>query len=503
MTRKACLDTAAWVLLAALARGDVKLPAIVSDGMVLQRDAAVPIWGWADPDEEITVRIAGATKTTRAAADGKWMVHLDPLPAGGPHVLEIAGKDTHAIQDVLVGEVWLGSGQSNMAMGVRLCANAETEMAAANYPRIRSFREESGPSEEMQSVGTGHWAVCTPETVGTYSGTLYFFGRELQRALDVPIGLINSSLGGTPIQSWTSEEAQRACPELEPFLALALDRRETFDPDEETKLFERRLARWEKDKVRAAEKGKKPRGKPPDPVEGYARRGDLGWLFNAKIAPLIPYGIRGVLWYQGESNSLPDVAPYYRYQLPLLVKDWRARWGQADLPFAWVQLPNFARHKVDRPTVREAERRALSLPRTGMAVTIDVGDPLEIHPANKQDVGGRLALWALGAVYGKEVAISGPLFTSFETRASEIVLHFAHVDGGLRARDGDLRTFEVRGAEGDWHPASARIDGETVIVSSPEIAQPIAARYAWENDPDCNLFNGAGLPASPFTTVED
>ncbi len=481
------------------ALADVKLPAIFSDHLVLQRDAAVPVWGWAEPGEEVSVALGAQAKTTKADANGKWSVKLEPLAAGEGLTLTVKGKNTLTVQDVLVGEVWLGSGQSNMAMTVKGALNFEQEKSAANFPKIRMFTVKSGAAATVQDDCQGRWEVCSPETVGAFSATLFFCGREIHRALGVPVGLINSSVGGTPIESWISAEAQQASPELKAFFELQQKSEKLFDPVKAKAVYEKQLAAWKESAKQARAENQAPRPAPRDPVALRARKGNVGGLFNGKIAPLIPYAIRGVLWYQGEANSTSEKAPFYQYQLPLLVKDWRARWG-ADFPFAWAQLPNFDGGARDWPTVREAMLKTLALPKTGMGINIDIGEAKDIHPRNKQEAGRRLALWALGAVHGKQGATSGPLPAGHEIRGGTVVLKFLHTDGGLMAKEGGLRGFVIAGEDKIWKPAQARIDGGQVIVSHPEIPQPRAVRYAWENNPVGNLYNGAGLPASPFRT---
>jgi sialate O-acetylesterase len=387
-----------------------------------------------------------------------------------------------------------------MAMTVNRAKDFEQEQAAANLPRIRVFKEESSAADTAQTVGKGQWLVCTPETVGGFSAALFFFGREVHRELGVPVGLINSSVGGTPIESWIAPEVQRASPELKEFFAAEGKASQPVAPEAAKQKYERDLAQWESDAKQArAQKQKAPR-KPQDPSAVVVRKGNVGGLFNGKIAPLIPYAIRGALWYQGEANSLPAKAPFYEAQLRLLVTDWRARWGN-EFPFAWAQLPNFGGPGRDWPAVREAMLKALALPQTGMGINIDIGEEKNIHPANKQEVGRRLSLWALGTVYGRKVpATSGPLPAGHEVRGGEVVLRFTHTDGGLVAKGGALQGFVVAGEDRQWQPAVARIAGGTVVVSCPEVPKPVAARYAWENFPTCNLYNGAGLPATPFRT---
>jgi sialate O-acetylesterase len=490
-------------LVAAEAQSAVKLSPVFSDHMVLQRDVQIPVWGWADPQESVTVEFQGQSKSAAADASGKWMVRLDPLPANAkPAVLKARsakGGDAVEVTDVLVGEVWLGSGQSNMAMTVDRAKDFEQESAAANHPLIRMFTERSSGAFEPQAKAAGDWVVCTPQSVGKFSATLYFFGREIQRDLRVPVGLINSSVGGTPIESWIALDAQKSSKELEPLVSTLVKDEAAFDEAKAKAEYEKNLERWEKQVEKAkAENRPRPR-KPTDPVATRSRRGGPGGLFNGKIAPLIPYAIRGVLWYQGEANSVPSKASYYQFQLPLLVTDWRQRWG-SELPFAWAQLPNFGGPGRDWPTVREAMLKTLKLPRTGMGINIDIGEEKDIHPKNKQDVGKRLAMWALAAVYQRpNVAASGPLPAGHEFRGREAVVTFKHSDGGLKA-DGDVQGFQLAGKDQQWKPASARIDGDKVIVTSPDVEQPVAVRYAWSNFPTCNLKNGAELPATPFRT---
>lgn len=480
-------------------RADVRLSNLFSDHMVLQTGVEAPIWGWADPGEDVTVSINGITAKTTTGSDGKWQAKLAKLTAGGPHTLEVAGKNKLSIDDVLIGEVWLGSGQSNMAMTVNRAKDFEQEAAAAKFPQIRMFIEISRAATKPNAEAQGQWFVCSPDTVARFSATGYFFCRELHKELGVPVGFINSSVGGTPIESWISPEAQAASVELKPFFEAT--KGEDVDPAAAKAKYAQDLEKYQKASKAAKASGKAVGKKPQDPAVVRERKGNVGGLYNGKIAPLVPYAIRGMLWYQGEANSVPAKAPFYQYQLPLLIKDWRARWGY-DFPVAWVQLPNFGGPGRDWPTVREAMLKTLAVPKTGMAITIDVGEEKDIHPKNKQDVGKRLAMWALGDVYGKSVATSGPLPAGHERKGDALVLRFSHVHGGLTAKGGDLRGFEIDAGKGDWKPATARIEGETIVVSAPGVSQPTAVRYAWSNWPDCNLYNAAGLPASPFRTSD-
>jgi sialate O-acetylesterase len=492
------LLTALMLLPLAAQAAELKLAALFSDHMVLQCDKPVPIWGWAPAGETVKVEFAGQTKKTTADTNGKWTVKLDPLKASAePRELKVGGL---VIRDVLVGEVWLGSGQSNMAMGVNRARDYSTEQAAAKLPLIRMFKENSAVANLPQSDASGQWVICSPETVGTFSATLYFFGRELCRELKVPMGLINSSVGGTPIESWVAEEAQNQVPEIKAVLVKQDKVTVAVDETQVKADYAKALATWKEKVAKAKAAGQKVPRKPVDPLDKAKRKGNVGGLFNGKIAPLIPYAMRGVVWYQGEANSHPGKGLLYQYQLPLLVNDWRTRWGE-EFPFAWVQLPNFTREGDDWQLVREGMLKTLRLPRTGMAITVDIGDPQNIHPQNKQDVGKRLALWALGDVYGRKViATSGPLPAGHEVRGSEIVLSFKHANAGLMAKEGALKGFVIAGEDKKWTPAQAVIQGDKIIVSSGDVKKPLAVRYAWSGNPDCNLYNGAGLPASPFRT---
>lgn len=497
----ASLFWAASLLLAgSQARADVKLPSIFSEHMVVQADAKVPVWGWAEPKEEVRVALAGAKASATADVNGRWRVTLGKLPAGGPHKLVVTGKKNKLeVGDVLVGEVWLGSGQSNMAMTVNRCLNFEQEQKAADLPQVRMFTVRSGPTTEPQADCQGSWAVCTPETVGGFSATAYFFGRELQAALKKPVGLINSSVGGTPIESWISADAQRAEPNLKPFLAAIDEANAKFDPAVAKATYDKQVAKWQKDVV-AAKAAKKPLPqKPRDPLATRKLKGGVGGLYNGKIAPLVGYGIRGALWYQGEANSQPGKAQYYQTQLSLLVREWRRQWNQGEFPFAWVQLPNFGGGRPEWVVVREQMRKTLAVPNTGMAVTTDIGEAKDIHPRNKQDVGKRLALWALAKVYGQAIPYSGPMIASHAVSGDRVVLTFDHAEG-MKAGGAKLLGFEIAGADNKWHPAEAKIEGATVVLSSPEVKTPTAARYNWAEEPTGNLTNNTGLPASPFTT---
>ncbi|MBK8038535.1 MAG: sialate O-acetylesterase [Verrucomicrobiaceae bacterium] len=473
----------------------VKVPALFSDHMVLQAGKPVAVWGTAAAGEKVTVGFGAQEKSVTAGQDGAWSVKLDPLKASPePQVLKI---NTLTIQDVLVGEVWLGSGQSNMAMQVKGAKDLEASKAAAKLPQIRVFTEGSAAAETAQSMGKGSWIVCSPETVERFSATAYFFGRSLHEELKVPAGLIVSAVGGTPIESWIDAAAQRAQPELKGFFEAMAAANAKFDEAKVKAAYEAQVEKW-KEAVKVAKAAKRPLPqKPRDPIETHKRKGNVGGLFNGKIAPLIPYTLRGAIWYQGEANSADDKALYYQEQLTLLAKEWRQRWGD-EFPFAWVQLPNFTRPGTGWPLVRDEMRQALAtIPNSGMAITLDVGELKDIHPTNKQEVGRRLALWALGKVYDKPVAAtSGPLVKKVTREGASLVVQFDHA-AGLKA-NAALNEFEVAGADHVFKTAEARLEGETVVLTGEGTASAMKVRYAWKDATSAALVNGAGIPASTF-----
>jgi len=484
---------------------DVTLPAMFSDHMVVQRGVAPPVWGWADPGEEVNVSLGEQAKTVAADAAGTWSVEFPAMEAGGPYTLKVQGKNTIEVVDVLVGEVWLCSGQSNMAMSVAGSANFPEEKAAADHPQIRMFTVARVPAETPQERCQGNWQVCSPDTVGGFSATAYFFGRELHKQLDVPVGLINSSWGGTPVQAWTSLEAQQAVPELEPMLKGWNERVAAYDPEAVKADYEKQLDQWREKVEEAKTAGREPPRKPRPPDDPRLSPHRPANLYNGMIAPLAPYALRGAIWYQGESNAGGD-AHLYGLQLATMINNWRQVWRQGDFPFEWVQLPNFrAPQKNPIETsgwviVQEQMLKTLAVPNTGMAITIDLGEANDIHPKNKQDVGKRLALWALGTTYDQDIVYSGPVYASMQKQDGKIVLEFEHVGDGLVAKDGKLKGFAIAGPDKEFVFAEAEIVGTRVVVSSPEVDDPAAVRYAWASNPDCNLYNSAGLPASPFRT---
>ena len=456
----------------------------------------------------MSVEIAGKSAKATANAEGKWMVKVDRPSSKKPTTLLIKGKNTITINDVLIGEVWLASGQSNMQLNVSEAQSPKTEIAAGDYPQIRMFTVDRRVASEPQEDCGGSWVVCSPETVGRFSATAYYFGRDLHQELRTPVGLINASWGGTVIEGWTSLPPQKTEPALEPMLVSWEKKLELpFDSEEAEAKYAEKHAAWKTATEKARADGTKLPSAPKKEIAPALQPNRPANIFNGMIAPLIPYAIRGNIWYQGESNAVDFLAPRYEKQLPLLIGDWRKRWNQGDFPFAWVQLPFYKERSPDpnAPSnwaiVREAMSRTLALPNTGMAICIDLGQADNIHPLRKQPVGQRLASWAKSQVYGVKGPWSGPLLSAHEIKGADVRLTFKHADGGLVAKDGPLKGFSLAGSDKKWFFADARLSGENqVMVSSPAVPRPIAVRYAWADNPECNLYNSADLPASPFRT---
>lgn len=423
-------------------RADVKLPSVFNSHMVLQREMPIPVWGWADAGEKVTVSIGEATVSATVDGSGKWKASLPAMKADGKsYAMTVAGNNTLTFEDVLIGEVWVGSGQSNMEWQLRNTIGATEAIAAAKLPNIRLFHvkkvQKPMPADDVEV--TAHWAACTPETVPAFSGVLYYFGRKIHEEIDVPVGLINSSWGGSPIEPWTVTDESS------------------------------------------------------------------GGMYNGMIAPLQPFGVRGAIWYQGETNVIRKNGLTYFDKTRDLIDGWRKTWN-SELPFYFVQIAPWsgARYEPgELPGLWEGQTASLKIPRTGMAVTTDLVDNIaDIHPRNKLDVGNRLARWALAKTYGKkDVVYSGPLYKSMKIDGNSIRLEFAHTAGGLKSRnDAALSEFQIAGVDGEFVKATAKIDGKSVVVSATEIAEPKSVRFGWHKLANPNLVNSEGLPASPFQT---
>ncbi|MGP0019254.1 MAG: sialate O-acetylesterase [Candidatus Sulfotelmatobacter sp.] len=479
-------------------RADVSVPALLADHMVVQRGFPVHVWGMAAPHEAVSVTFRGETKSATTDDNGRWSVYLSPGEAGGPFPMTIKATNTLVLNDILVGDVWVASGQSNMEFPMTALVNAQTEIAAAQYPKIRIFMVKHRPADyPLENVESKGWGACTPETVADSSAVAYFFARHLQQKLGVPIGLVESFWGGTAAESWTSLHSLSADAALMPVFAA---RAKTLAAESTTVLHQQR----EEHEYQQAVEQAKAEGRP---LPGRQWHPDFAaWapaaLYNGMIAPLTPFAIRGVIWYQGESNSGPDRAPLYARLFLTMIRDWRNAWGEGDFPFLFVQIANWNTAPDGMwPEVRDAQRQALALKNTGMAVTIDIGDAVDIHPKNKQDVGLRLALAARAIAFGEKLEWSGPLVRQVTQEEHALRVWFDHA-GGLMAKGAELTGFEVAGADGKYSPADAKIEGESVVVSSAAVPTPVSVRYGWAANPVCNLFNKEGLPASPFQAPE-
>lgn len=500
-----------------LAYADVRLPAILSDHMVLQAGKPATLWGWADPGEKVSAQLGDKKADATATADGKWSLKIALPNHEGPHQLQIQGKNTLTVTDILVGEVWLCSGQSNMEWPVSRALEPEKESAAANFSKIRHFKVANTISHTPKDDVKGSWVVCSPETVPNFSAVGYFFGRELHQQLNqVPVGLLGSNWGGTVAEAWTSKPALEAIPALKPMLERYEKDDAAYDAEKAKANFERAkeahakaLETWNKQVADAKQAGTPP---PPQPrAPQLQTRVSSGPnfpanLYNGMIAPLLPLQIRGALWYQGESNV--SRAIQYRTVFPNMIANWRKDFAQGDFPFYFVQLAPFSysRGKEGDPTpcaeLWESQLRSLrSVPNTGMAVTTDIGDVKDIHPKNKQEVGRRLALWALSHDYGrKNLVYSGPLYKSYKTEGDKIRIRFDHASGLKASNAQALSHFTIAAEDQKFVPAEAKIEGDTLVVRNAEVTKPVAVRFAWRDDAEPNLVNGAGLPASPFRT---
>jgi sialate O-acetylesterase len=485
------------LIITSIAAADVTLPAVISDNMVLQQQTKAPIWGWADPGEKVIVRGSWKSKAnTTADENGKWSVKLKTPKAGGPYKLIIKGKNTIKLENILIGEVWICSGQSNMKMAMTKTENPEKDIAAANFPNIRFFTVKRVFADQPKDDCEGNWSECSPETVKEFSAVGYFFGKHLYDEINVPIGLVSTNWAGTLAEAWTRREIL----ETDEYLIPIIERHKKMVANlpQTLKKYEKDMEVWkEKAKTIKAE-GKKAPGQPRKPVK--RDQNSPSSLYNAMIAPLIPYSIKGVIWYQGESNT----ARAYQYTklFPAMITNWRTDWKQGDFPFYYVQIAPY-KYFENQPSqeLRDSQRLTLSLKNTGMAVPSDIGNTQDIHPKNKLDVGKRLALWALAKDYGKKrIVYSGPLYKSMKTEDSKICISFDHIGSGLTAKGGALTHFTIAGPDKNFTEAKATIEGNTIVVSSKNVKNPKAVRFAWTNTAEPNLFNKEGLPASTFRT---
>jgi len=494
---------------------DIRLPSLFGMNMVIQRDSDVPVWGWADLGEKVTVTLDRQRVSTDTGRSGKWSVTLKPLSAGGPYELVLRGKNTVRLSNVLVGDVWICSGQSNMEMKVQHCADAVNEIADAYYLDIRLFQMENTFSFEPLDDCSGSWKECRPATISDFSATAYYFGREIHREMDVPVGLIHASWGGSAAETWMRSGSLAGNPGLRDLSARWAAVLEEKSPAIERYYHD--LAPWLEDIYYEFYTGRKDTAYtdlsqrygfplitvPESPVPLSVFPEIPGGLYNGMIAPCVPFAIRGAIWYQGETNAAR--AYEYRTLFPALIEDWRSAWGH-DFPFLFVQLANWKTPAAPLTEstwaeLREAQSITLDLPYTAMTVTIDIGESGDIHPKNKQEVGRRLGLGALKLVYGRDIVHSGPTYDSMTLADGTVRLRFNHIGGGLTTRDkAPPAGFIIAGADRQFFPAQAEISGDEVVVRSDRVPVPVAVRYGWADDPFCTLCNREGLPASPFRT---
>jgi sialate O-acetylesterase len=481
------------------ARCEARLPGILSSHMVVQRERPIHIWGWSDPGEKVSVALHGISRDAVGDSLGNWSVFLPPEAVGGPYQLTVAGGNRIVLDDVWIGDVWFASGQSNMEMPLKGFSGAPVkdsagEIARASQPQIRLLLIPHKAADFPLRNSDATWTACTPETAANFSAAAYFFGREISAREHVPIGLIDATWGGTVAEAWVSLQAIAANAALMPVFAT---RAQMMQSQSENAAI---VAR-ERSEDQAARKAGQP------PPEHVWRPDPASWapaaLFNGMVAPATGYAIKGVIWYQGESNSRLAFAPMYAKIFPALIADWRAQWRQGDFPFLFVQIANFKSNASEEwAVIREAQRRTLSVANTAMVVTADIGNPDNVHPADKQTVGARLALAARALAYGENVENSGPLFRQATPEGEAVRVWFDHAASGLSAKGGALESFEVAGDDRRFAPATARIEGKTVLVTSAEVPEPKYVRYAWANSPIVNLYNSDGLPASPFTSAD-
>ena len=533
-----CAGALALSLASHSALADVKMPAIFGDHMVLEDQLPVPVWGTADPGEAVTVTLGGESTKATAGSDGKWEVKLPAMPPSpNPVTMTVTGKNTLTFQDVLIGEVWVCSGQSNMEFALAGAHNARTELPKANDPQLRLFLVAKKDAHLPVADVVGKWELCTPTTVARFSAVGYFFGKDLRAKLNRPVGLIGTYWGGTQAEAWTSIEGLGK----EPTLTHYVDRWKQIDtkysqaeagyPAAQSayakamadwnakygKDYAAAMNQWKTDAAQAAQAGKAapPRpapavAMPQKPVDPEGGQGAPAALYDGMVAPIVPYAIRGAIWYQGEANA--GRAEEYRTLFPAMIKDWREKWDEGAFPFLFVQLAGFHADDTENwPKLRDAQLATLSLPETGMATAVDIGLPGNIHPMDKMDVGNRLALWAEHVAYGEDIVYSGPIFKDVTKEGSGLKVQFEDVGGGLQIGQAPwvgpgapalptdhLVGFEMAGADGQWKPADAKIDGDAVVVSSPDVPSPAEVRYDWKSYPEGNLYNKEGLPASPF-----
>lgn len=509
---------AAFALTALPAIAEVRLPKIFTDDMMLQREHPVRVWGWADAGESVSVTLDGKSATTKSNDKGMWSIELPALKSGEKLDMSVKGNNQITLKNILIGDIWVCSGQSNMEFTLGQSLGAPEDIKAADLPQIRQikFNKVSSGQAELDAPTATPWQVCSPATAGGFTAAGFYFAREIQQKTGVPIGLIYSNWGGTRIEPWTAPAGLAMVEELKPALLARQQALQSYQDQLPKKLDE--MEAWI-----ALTRGQLAKGTEITDAPAMPPIPDGGWggMYHAMIHPIVRFPIKGALWYQGESNG--DEGESYYNKMRALIGGWRKQWGQGDFPFYYVQLANFQAVSEDPAggngwaKLREAQTKSLGIPNTGMAVIIDtvpLAEAGDIHPKNKYDVGLRLARWALARDYGqKNVEASGPLFKALKVDGNKIRLAFDHTGAGLMvgSKDGrnpavenpqgKIKRFAIAGADKKWFWADAVIDGNLVVVSSPEVKEPVAVRYAFQMNPDgANLYNRDGLPASPFRT---
>jgi sialate O-acetylesterase len=494
------------------AGADVRLPGLFSDNMVLQAGMPAPVWGWADPGEQVTVSVNDQTLQATADEKGAWRVRLEPVPAGTPLNITIQAGNTITIRNATAGEVWLCSGQSQIEQGMRSIKDKDREVAQANDPGLRLFVVPRIQADAPQAEVLGQWLVCTPKAVSEsgwrgFSAIGYFFGRDLRQRLNVPVGVIQAAIGGTPIEVWMDGQVLQSAPAAGGILEEWKKKVHSYDPQQAQQRYEQEMGRWKQKAEQARAEGKALPAEPKAPVPPTREPWYPASRYNAMIAPLAPYGLRGVLWYQGYSSRYRSEE--YKTLFPLLIQSWRRLWGQGDFAFYYVQHANFATRDKDAgrnllAAIREAQASGLREPNTGMVVSLDLGESKYLHYSNKRPVARRLADMALAKTYGRqEIICQSPIFREARVEGKRMLIGFDHVFAGLKTRDGQpIDGFQIAGADGRFVPAQAeRAAGDTIAVWSEQVSAPRAVRYAWADDPvGANLCNSAGLPAAPFRT---
>jgi sialate O-acetylesterase len=502
MKKFACLLVI--TLISSFSFGTIWLPSIISDNMVLQAQTDASIWGKAAANSQVSIVCSWDkenTLTVKSDEQGKWTATIKTPKDGKNGFITITcGKETRTISNILIGQVWLCSGQSNMAWTLEQFKMPEKESKKIKYPKIRLFTVKKIPAAEPQEDCFGEWVECNPENALQFSAVGYYFGKELYGKTHKPIGLINSSFGGTPAQAWTSKKALENNTALHAYLAA--DANNEANKEKYQQEYNNTLKEWKNQVAKAVATGK-PAAKKPQPPTQLREHYKCGSLYNAMINPLIPFAIKGAIWYQGEANA--DNAIGYRTLFPAMIADWRTNWRQGDFPFYFVQLAGFGQTAAgtDWPMLREAQTMALAMPNTGMAVAIDIGDANNIHPKNKLAVGKRLALWAMAKNYGrKNLVCSGPMYKGMKIEGDKIRISFDYAKEGLKLapKTKIVKGFTIAGSDKNFVPAKAKICKDSVLVWSEQIKQPVAVRYGWANWSDCNVYNKKNLPASPFRT---